>query len=291
VLPEGYLYSSPSFSPKGNFILLTRIPQFQNYDEKKKEYPIIEQQKSYSQAQILMLDANGMNLRILPIPLGRMFAPIMSPDEDKILYTVFISPPREGHATDWSKSEFVEFDLKTSANTLFAGPFGFGSPQAIQYINEDKILISSFGFWDVDIFKYHEKYNDSRIMELARNSKERPSPEFIDVTNGVHDASIDKNNNYYLLGSQYTKTGNNIFKISPDGEKTPYPIPPSLLKNQLHSVSVTRDGKKIFFLYHADGTAIGDWKTAIGQFDIESSQWSTVAIPNMESSTPLVVNK
>lgn len=237
-----------------------------------------------------MLDAKGKNLKILPIPMGRMDEPIMSPDEDKILYTVFTSPPREGHAVDWSRSEFWEFDLKTSSSRLFAGPFGFASPQAIQYINEDKILISSFGFFDVDISKYHKEYNSSRIMEMARNSKERPSPEFIDVTEGLHSASIDKNNNYYLLGYQYTKTGNNFFKISPNGEKTPYPIPPSLLKNQLHSVSVTHNGKKIFFLYHAEGTAISDWKTAIGQFDIESSHWSTVAIPNIELSIPIVVH-
>lgn len=280
-LPEGYLYSSPSFSPKGNYILLTRVPIFKNYDAKLRAFPENEQIKAFSQTQILMLGVRGNSLKILPIPMGRLDHPIMSPDEDKILYALITPSPKERFVGDWSQNEFWEFDLKTSRNYLFAGPFGFISAYPHQYINDNEILISSMGYPDLDVFKYNKEYNSSKIMELSRSSTSRPFPKYKEVTEGISDASIDKYDNYYLVGYQYTQTGNNIFKVTLEGGKIVYPIPENLRQSQLHNVIVTRDGKKIFFLYHAAGFQIQEWKTAIGQFDIENSQWSTVAIPTL----------
>ena len=158
ILPGGYLYSSPNFSPKGDFILLTRIPIFQNYDEHKKEYPYEEIKKSYSQTQILLMNADGKNLRILPIPAARMDAPIMSDEENRIVYSVIAPSPKERSVGEWSNFDFWEYSLQTNQNSLFSGPHDFIDGAAIQYINENEILISSDGYWGVDISEFYKRY-------------------------------------------------------------------------------------------------------------------------------------
>jgi len=280
ILPDGYLYSYASFSPQGNYIVISRSPKHDGSEEKI--------QQSFENGEIVMMRSDGTDFRVLPLPKGRNLAPVMSKDETKIAYWHISSQRTPGGGRGWGDFDMREFDLKTKQDTLFAGPFHFVSGGNSQYVSENEIMINSYsprinGLNMAN--EYQKKYNYSEVYLLKRGDVEIPVPSFADVEHAKN-ASADRAGNIYLDGQKMPSVGTALFRRTPSGEITFWQRPHL---GALRHVIVAPNGQYISFIYSADGTRWAEKKSAMGRLDIANSQWIPVSIPTLQSSAQLVV--
>jgi Tol biopolymer transport system component len=281
ILPDGYLYSYASFSPQGNFIVISRSPKHDGSDEKI--------QQSFENGEIVMMRSDGTDFKVLPIPKGRNLAPVMSKDETKIAYWKISSQRTPGGGRGWGDFDMHEYDLKTKQDTLFAGPFHFVSGGNSQYVSENEIMINSYGprKYAQSMTDYQKKFNSSEVYILKRGAIDMPSPTFTEVEL-ARQPSTDREGNIYLDGQKMPGVGSALFRMAPSGEITIWRQPYLGDVGPQHPV-VSPNGLYIAFIYSADGTRWAEKKRAMGMLDTVSSKWIPVSIPLLQASVQLVV--
>jgi hypothetical protein len=278
-LPDGYLYGYASFSPQGNYVLMSRSPKHDGSEEKVRQ--------SLQNGEIVMMRSDGTDFKVLAIPKGRNLAPFMSKDETKIAYWQISSKPLPSGGRGWGDFDVREYDLKTKQDALFAGPFHFVGGGNSQYLSENEIIINSYGpeKYAQSMGDYHKKFNGSEVYKLKRGAIDIPEPSFVDVEH-AHSTSVDKAGNIYLDGQKMPGVGSSLFRKTPSGEIT-YWQRPHL--GALRHVIAALNGEYIAFIYSAEGTQWADRKSAMGVLDTIHSKWLPVAIPQLRSSTPVIV--
>ena len=279
VLPAGYLYGNANISPSGSHIIFDRVPKHDGSDEMMNH--------SFDSGQILMMRTDGTDFSVLPISKGRILGPVMSRDEARIAYWRRTSAKGERHARHWSDGDVWEFQLRTGQDQLFAGPFHFFDGIISQYVSNDEVLLQTYATQStVQISDYRKMFNGSEVYKLRRGSTEFPAPSFIDIQN-ASSPSVDKEGNIYLSGQQLPKFGSAFFRKSPSGETDHWIQPIFQPAGEINVVAP--NGQYVAFMYVADGTSYADKKRAFGVLNLGTSEWQQVAIPPLQSSTPVIV--
>ncbi|MET3133959.1 hypothetical protein AAKU55_004252 [Oxalobacteraceae bacterium GrIS 1.11] len=279
-LPEGYLYGYANFSPKGNYILMSRAP--------KHDRSEVQITRSVEDSEIVMMRSDGTDFTVLPLKKGSKLAPFMSKDETKIAYWrsgIFREAGSKSISADF---DVCEYDLNEKKDHLFAGPYHFFSGGNSQYISEGEILLGSYGpaKYGQSMGEYLKRHNGSEIYIIQRKSADLPTPSLIEVEN-ARNPSIDEVGNIYLTGQKLPKFGSSFFKKSLDGEISLWQEPVNL--TALRQVNVAPNGQYMAFIYAADGTNFRDQKSAFGRLNFENSQWVPVSIPALRDSILLSV--
>lgn len=279
LLPDGYLYSYASFSPQGNYIVMSRSPKHDGSEEKIRQ--------SFGNGEIVMMQSDGTDFRVLSIPKGRNLAPVLSKDETKVAYWRISSQRSQGGGRGWGDFDVHEYDLKTRLDSLFAGPFHFVSGGNLQYASANEIVINSYGprKYAQSMSDYHKKFNSSEVYILTRGAVDMPNPSFTDVAH-AQSPSTDMAGNIYLDGVKMPGVGSAFFRKSLSREINFWQRPHL---GALRHATVAPNGQYIAFIYSAEGTRYSDRKSAIGLLDMDKSKWLPVNIPPVQSSTMLVV--
>lgn len=265
-MPEGYIYHSAQFSPKGNYIVMHRSKLWKDDPEKTRQ--------ENESAEILTMQSNGKNLHISPMPPGPYARPFMSNNEDKIAYwTMKLRDP--GSKSFAARYNLWEIDLNTSQRRLFAGDFQFFEIDNAQYLSNDKaILIDAYGPMTKPT-GYMDQYNHSTIYILERGNPTLPKPMFTEVENATQ-PSMDKAGNIYFRGQtdrvRFFKTING--KISQE-----WPIK-SMFATEYY-LGINPNGTALFFTYelYDDDSRFGKYSRDIAKFDVATQTWQTFSIP------------
>ncbi|MHB0990376.1 MAG: TolB family protein [Burkholderiales bacterium] len=295
-----YSYSSPAYSPRGDRVIILRTPMVQHFDLKKGKALYAELENNFKKTQVLMMDHDGKNLQVLPIPLGEIVHIVFSPDGTKIAYSLNHAPLKENER-NFGMMDMWEYNLVTGKNTLFAGPFSFVMGSIRQYLNNDQLLITARLATDPEHPNTYQgaRFQHSEIMKLDRGTKKLPKTLYGNIADGAGEGlmvTMDKFGNTYLQGHHYVvPSGSYLYKITSD---TPvegvsaYAIPESLIHANLVQLTVDPDGRKAFFFYaalDADLVKDGAWKFAFGELDLKHQHWSNLTIPKREDSQAVQV--
>lgn len=265
-MPEGYIYHSAQLSPKGNYIVMHRSKLWKDDPEKTRQ--------ERETAEILIMQSNGKNLHIAPMPSGSYAMPFMSNNEDKIAYwKMKLRTP--GSKTLAARYNLWEIDLNTSQTKIFAGDFQFFQINSTQYLFNDKaILIGAYGPMNKPT-SYMAQYNRSTIYILERGNPILPKPMFTEVEHATQ-PSMDNAGNIYFRGQsdrlRFFKALNG--KISQE-----WPIKTMFLN--VHDLSINPSGTALFFTYelYDDDSRFGRYSMDMAKFDFATQTWQTFSIP------------
>lgn len=271
LLPAGYDYAFPNFSPKGNWILAIRYPSHDNTYAKF--------QKTLEHGEIIMMRTDGSDFQVLSAPKGRLTGPAMSPSETKIAYWLGATPRPEGSKTILADFDVYEYDLTTKQSYLFSGPFECFGAGRLQYIDEDTLLLNADyprvapGGPRVD----KAKFNYSEVYIIKRGEKKLPDSAFSNIENSKY-ASIDKNNNYYMYGQL---PGASFVRVSAANEIEFWKMPSTNPIMQLRDIVADPNGRYMAFQYLAGG--LHSKGRAVGMLVLNSGEWLQVIIPPFDS--------
>ncbi len=260
-----YQYTFSIFSSSGEKIVMVRRSL-------SKSRLIKDQLEALRTSEIAIMNNDGSNFEVLPIPQDMIVALAMSKDEKKIAYWFAKTVRGPGSQTFISDFDIKELDLTTKRERLFAGPFNFFEIGSINYLNESTLLISGFAPRDINtsIQDYAKKFNYSHIYRIQRDQKETPTPIFTKNRN-ARNPVIDNHKNTYFV--DYPETmGRAISKISHDGQYLFSWRMPDLKNYSFYRLAVSPEGRYLAFTY-------GNQKSAIGFFDFKSEIWTTIPIP------------
>lgn len=166
-LPPAYSYTYARYSPKGNFIVMSRMPVYGDTED--------ELRRSLHDLQIVLMRADGSAFEVVPVAPGNKLSPFMSPDESRIAFwhSERLVPP--GRRVRLLEFDIWEFDRRGMHEQPFAGIFKFVEGGQAQYISDDEILLESFG--PSGLFsRYHEIYAGSAIYRMRRGMRWCRSP-------------------------------------------------------------------------------------------------------------------
>lgn len=274
VLPAGYYYTTTSFSPQRNSVVMSRVPK---HDQNEKSI-----QQAYDNSEIVVMNADGGDFKILPLAKGNKVAPIMSSDEARIAY--WRATLREpGSKTFASNFDVWEVDLITGQDRLFAKPFSFFEGGRLQYLSNDMLLVDADGprKYGLDMSSYWKKYNRSAVYRVRRGTTTLPEPILTEVE-GSTQPSSDRAGNLYFYGQ---RPGISLFRKSPEGRIEQWVEPFDIATTS--SLVAAPDGSYIAFIYKVKGTHPRDGKAGIGLLMTQTSEWKPINIPTLKISTPL----
>ncbi len=280
-LPQGFDYSDAKFSPSGRWVVAVRTPVAQNTSRD-------EMVRTLSSGEILLMRADGTDLRILPLPKGGIKAPVMSPDENKVAYGVAGRIRPAGAKTTFMDFDVREFDMASAADALFAGPYRFFLAAGLHYKDQDQIAANAYGpaAYVSEMGKYRDKFGSSEIFFINRGASEFPAPAFTTIASATY-PTIDKYGRIYLQGSPHPH-GTSIVEVSPEKAMRRWPIPP-LAGQGLASMAVSSDGSYIVFVYPTTSASSPDPKNKLAIFDLSAERWIPTSLPPPEAASPFPV--
>ncbi len=207
-LPTGYVYPTASFSPRGNYIVMYRLPKIGITQDAVRQ--------AHEQSEIMLMKADGTDFRVVPLTTGIKVAPIMSQDETRVAYwRSTLRPP--GSKTFMSHFDVWEVDLKTGHDQLFAGPFVFFTRARLQYLSPDELLMGAYGpkeEFAPSLREYQKKYNSSSVYRIQRSMTRLPEPILTEVEY-ANFPSCDHVGNLYFKGQ---RPGTSLFRKSVQGK-------------------------------------------------------------------------
>lgn len=280
-LPLGYDYSDAKFSPSGRWIVAVRTPVARNTSRD-------EMARSLSDGEILVMRSDGTDLRILPLPKGRIKAPAISPDESKVAYWVAGRIRPAGAKTTFMDFDVHEFDIASKADVLFAGPYRFFLARSLQYKGHDEIVANAYGpaAYVSEMGKYRDKFGSSEIFLFHRGAREFPAPAFSTIASATY-PSIDQYGRIYLQGAPHPH-GMSIVEVNSEKVTRRWPVPP-LAEQGLASMAVSPDGSYIVFVYPTTSPRSPHPKNGLGIFDLSAERWIPMSLPQPESAIPFPV--
>lgn len=280
-LPKDYDYSDAKFSPTGRWIVFVRSRVPKNTSRE-------EMVRALSESEILMMRADGTDLRILAVPKGRIKAPVISPDESKVAYWVSRHARPTGSKTTFIDFDVHEFDIASNTDALFAGPYEFYLAEGLQYKTRDEIVANAYGpaAFVSSMGKYQEKFGSSEIYFFRRGGQDFPTPAFPTIVSATY-PSIGKDDRLYLLGSPRPH-GKSIVEADLENAIRRWPIP-QLGDQGIASITASPDGAYIVFVYPTTPIRSTDPKNGLGVFDLSEERWIPVSLPLPESASPLPV--
>lgn len=111
-LPAAYSYIYARYSPKGNFIVMSRRPVYGDTEE--------DLRRSLNDSEIVLMRQDGRALEVIPTALGNKLWPFMSLDETRIAYwrVARLVPP--GNRIRLFDFDIWEFDRRAMVERPFA---------------------------------------------------------------------------------------------------------------------------------------------------------------------------
>lgn len=216
-LPGAYQYAFPRFSPTGRYVLMSRYP-----------IPVDTGQKAFREAlmqsEIVMMNIDGTGFRVLPVPKGRIFMPVMSPDESKVAFWLSKKERPPGERTIFTHFTVLEFDVKTGNTSQFAGKFAFHEFHSLAYISNDQIIMGAYGLVEGDSIPPRPMYtHENQIFIQKRGAKEslrQPNIAF----QGARDPTLDSDGNTYFK-TEVKNIGISIARQSAEKNSSVWRIP------------------------------------------------------------------
>lgn len=279
-LPKGYAYTDAKISPSGNYIVMKRVKEVDVKDE-------AQVRETLSNPEIAIMKTDGTDFRVLKLNPGFKHAPVLSNDDSKVAYwRGSLRPPHSKSLASFF--DIWEVDLKTGSDTLFAGNFEFFEGAQMQYLPEDhEILMHAYGprAYAQSMSDYSKRYNDSHTYKASRGRTTLSEPILTEVY-GSALPLIDLAGNLYFEGAGNDATS--LLRKSPQGEIKRWIIL-RIDFASLFTTAVAPNGAYIVFIYPFTDTRPSEGKRGIGMLDTQISQWGTLSIPPLESSSPIVV--
>lgn len=281
-LPAGYVYSTASFSPQGNYVLMSRVPKIGVSEEKVRQ--------AYENSEIVLMKTDGTDFKVLPLAKGDKVAPIMSPDETRVAYwRSTVRPP--GSKSFSSQFDMWEVNLNTGQDSLYAGPFIFFERSRLQYLSQDELLVGAWGpkEYAQSMTAYEKKYNNSSVYRIQRGMTTLPEPILTEVAHAGL-PSVDKTGNLYFKGE---RPGLSLFRKTVQGEIEQWMWPvrysPGEWGGGPQNLVIDPSGSYIAFTYEIKGTYSRDHKRGIGLLITHTSEWRILNIPSLHLSAPIAV--
>ncbi|WYX50189.1 hypothetical protein WJ977_25135 [Achromobacter xylosoxidans] len=270
-LPPAYSYTYARYSPKGNFIVMSRMPVYGDTED--------ELRRSLHDLQIVLMRADGSAFEVVPVAPGNKLSPFMSPDESRIAFwrSERLVPP--GRRVRLLEFDIWEFDRRGMHEQPFAGIFKFVEGGQAQYISDDEILLESFG--PSGLFsRYHEIYAGSAIYRMRRGNEVVPIPVVFDGIEHAQMPSMDRAGNLCLWG-QTPRYGLTIIRISVDGRRQAWQEVPLSSEPWFEPRELVCDssGRYIASIYRDHPVRFGGGTGGLAMLDIATDTWSTVPLP------------
>lgn len=281
-LPDGYFYITASFSPLGNYVVMSRVPKHDGSQEKVRQ--------AHENSEIVLMKTDGTDFKVLPLAKGNKVAPIMSPDETRVAYWRSTLRP-SGSKTLSSQFDVWEVNLNTRQDSLYAGPFSFFERSKLQYLSQDDILVGTWGpkEYAQSMTAYDKKYNNSHVYRIQRGMTTLSEPMLTEVE-WASSPSIDKTGNLYFKGQ---RPGISLFRKTVQGEieqwKWPVRYAPGEWGGGPQNLIADPNGSYIAFTYEIKGTYSRDHKRGIGLLITQTSEWRVLNIPSPQASTQITV--
>ncbi len=283
-LPAGFFYTTASFSPRGNYVLMSRVPKTGRNEEEEKV------RQAYGNTEIVLMKTDGTEFKVLPLEKGVKVAPIMSQDEMRVAYwRATLRPP--GSKSFSSKFDVWEVNLKTGQDNLYAGPFAFFERQRLQYLSQDEMLVGAYGpkEYAQSMTAYDKKYNNSHVYRIQRGMTTLPEPILTEVA-WANLPSFDKAGNIYFKGA---RPGISLFRKTVQGEIEQWKWPDRYFPGESgggwYDLGPAPNGSYIAFVYEFKGTSARDGKRGVGLLMTQTSEWRVLNIPPLQSSTQIAV--
>lgn len=272
-LPSAYSYTYARYSPKGNFIVMSRRPIYGDSEE--------ELRRSLHDMEILLMREDGGALEVIPVGPGNKLWPFMSQDESRVAFwrSERLVPP--GRRVRLLEFDIWELDRRTMREQPFAGIFKFVDGGQAQYISDDEVLFESFG--PSRLFsRYHERYAGSEIYRMRRRDVAVPTPVVFDGIEHAQMPSMDRAGSLCLWG-QTPRYGLTAIRISGDGrrqawQEVPLPSEPWFEPRELVCDS---SGRYIASIYRDHPVRFGGGTGGLAMLDIATDSWSTVPLPSL----------
>ncbi len=272
-LPQAYSYTYARYSPKGNFIVMSRRPIYGDSEE--------ELRRSLHDMEILLMREDGGALEVIPVGPGNKLWPFMSQDESRVAFwrSERLVPP--GRRVRLLEFDIWELDRRTMREQPFAGIFKFVDGGQAQYISDDEVLFESFG--PSRLFsRYHEIYAGSEIYRMRRRDVAVPTPVVFDGIEHAQMPSMDRAGSLCLWG-QTPRYGLTAIRISGDGrrqawQEVPLPSEPWFEPRELVCDS---SGRYIASIYRDHPVRFGGGTGGLAMLDIATDSWSTVPLPSL----------
>ncbi len=281
-LPAGYVYSTASFSPQGNYVLMSRVPKIGVSEDKVRQ--------AYENSEIVLMKTDGTDFKVLPLAKGDKVAPIMSPDEMRVAYwRATLRPP--GSKSFSSQFDVWEVNLNTGQDSLYAGPFAFFSRNKLQYLAQGEMLVGAWGpkEYAQSMTAYEKKYNSSSVYRIQRGMTTLPEPILTEVAD-ASTPSVDKTGNLYFKGA---RPGTSLFRKTVQGEIEQWGWPlrysPGESGGGWYDLVPAPNGSYIAFVYEIKGTATRDGKRGVALLMTHTSEWRILNIPPLHLSAPIAV--
>lgn len=278
-LDPDYGYADARFSPSGKWIIAVRrkLAKNSSYDEELQ---------SYLQSELVLFRMDGTDLRVLPVPRGRIKSPVMSPDESKIAYWLSDSVRPPGSKTTFMGFDIHEFDLVSGEDRLFVGPHEFFLVENLIYESSNVIIAEAYGpkIFAHDMGAYKKKYGSSEIYRFSRGEHSVPLPAYATI-DAARSPTIANGAQVYVLG-QPKPHGQSIVKASDGGISKRWQVP-AFSGQGIVSITVSPDGSYIVFISPTTPVRSRAPKNDLGIFDLAEERWLPVAIPLPASASLL----
>lgn len=269
-LPAAYSYTYARYSPKGNFIVMSRRPVHGESEDALR--------RSLNDSEIVLMRQDGRELEVIPTALGNKLWPFMSLDETRIAFwkVARLVPP--GKRIRLFDFDIWEFDRRERAERPFANVFHFVDGGQAQYISDDEILFESYG--PIDHFsEYHRRYDGNEIYRMRRGDDEVPTPVVFDGIEHIRMPSMDRAGSLYLWG-QTPRYGLTVIRIAADGERSGW-LQEGGAEASFDPREVVCDpnGKYIASIYRDHPLRFGGGSGGLAMLDMAAKKWSTLPLP------------
>lgn len=269
-LPAAYSYTYARYSPKGNFIVMSRRPVHGNTEE--------DLRRSLNDSEIVLMRQDGRALEVIPTALGNKLWPFMSLDETRIAYwrVARLVPP--GNRIRLFDFDIWEFDRRAMVERPFASVFHFVDGGQAQYISDDEILFESYG--PIDHFsEYRRRYDGNEIYRMRRGADKVPTPDVFDEIEHIRKPSMDRVGSLCLWG-QIPRYGLTVIRIAADGQRSGWlQEGGSDASFDPREVVCDPNGKYIASIYRDHPLRFGDGSGGLAMLDIAVNKWSTLPLP------------
>ena len=280
-LPGQYKYMFAAFSPSGKQIVMVR----------KESLPgemMSDRLAELKTSEIAVMNKDGSAFRTLPATKGIIAGATFSPDEKKIAYWIGKTIRKPGSKSLISDFDVREYDLITSADRLFAGPFNFTDISGLSYLSDSTIIVGAYSprLQPGEIWDYKKKFNDSEIFQFDRGQTEIPIPKFSNHYYANSPAADGKKNIFFI--DFPVNAGQSLTKISNDGKSVSWRVP-NFGSSDIYKLFASPSGKYVAFTYGAYSINSGKGNFSIGIFRTDEETWSSLPVPFPSEGSPIVV--
>ncbi len=248
---------------------------------------------SYARGEIVIMNRDGSDYRVLPMPPPRVVCPTLSPSGTKLAYLVASSDKPPARWTFMAYYDIWEFDLNSGENQLFAGPLTFYHATMISYLSESEIIASA-------MFPYHtgtdehygsfSQYQGSEIFRIKRGIRFAPEPIYYDLPFAKFPSVDQQGNIFYETAPQ--KIGFSLTRKDIHGNTTIWRAP-RMNMAAVSQYTVDPGGAYVAFIYGGPPIKSTEGTSALGYFDLKTEKWISVNPPPMSESIliPLKINQ